>query len=92
MRNVTTLDVGDGVAREIGYISVQAMAGKNTMIELYDDRLLSEIAADFEGRDRLIRKDSVRPDVETVYSGYTKLSAIRRNEISGAVVITLTKP
>lgn len=91
MRNVTTLDVGDGIQREIEFMNVPAMAGRTVMIELYDERPLSQIAAEFEGRDTLVRRDSVMAGVETVYSGYTSLTAIRRNETSRAVLITLAK-
>lgn len=92
MRNVVKLDLGDGVVREIEFINSLAMTGKQVMIELYNDRPLSQIAADFEGREKMTRKDDIRPDVETVYSGFTRLTAIQRSGATGSVRITLEKP
>ena len=92
MRSVTMLDVGDGVKREIEFITAPAMENGKVMIELYDDRALSQIAADFEGREKLVRTDNIRTDIETVYTGFTRLTAIQRNAVSGSVRITLAKP
>lgn len=92
MKNVMTLDVGDGVVREIEFINAPSMAKNQVMIELMDDRPLSQIAADFEGREKLVRRDNVREDIETVYSGFVRLTAIQRSGVSGAVRITLSKP
>lgn len=92
MKNAITLDVGDGVAREIEFINAPATARNKVMIELIDERPLSQIAADFEGREKLTRKDDIREDIETVYTGFTQLTAIQRNAVSGSVRITLAKP
>lgn len=92
MKTVQMLDVGDGVKREIEFITAPAMGSGKLMIELYDERQLSQIAADFEDRERLVRTDNIRADIETVYTGFTKLTAIQSNEVSGSVRITLAKP
>lgn len=92
MKNAIMLDVGDGVNVEIEFISMPATNSRQLMIELYDERALSEIAAYFENREKLVRTDTIRPGVETVYSGYTELTSIQRNAQSGAVRISLSKP
>lgn len=92
MKTVQMLDVGDGVKREIEFITTPSMESGKVMIELYDERLLSQIAADFEGREKLVRTDNIRADIETVYTGFTKLTAIQRSAVSGSVRITLAKP
>lgn len=92
MKTVQILDVGDGVKREIEFINSAAMARNQIMIELIDERPLSVIASEFEGRERLVRTDNIRPDIETMYTGYTDLVSIQRNTMSGSVRITLAKP
>lgn len=93
MKTVQMIDLGYGIPKmEIEFINVPAMASKQLMIELYDERRLSAIAADFEGREEIVRTDNLREGIETVYSGYTELTAIQRNAQSGSVRITLSKP
>lgn len=92
MKTVQTLNLGDGVEREIEFINAPTMESGKVMIELYDDRALSQIAADFEGCEKIVRKDNIRADVETVYTGFTHLTMIQRNAVSGTVRITLAKP
>lgn len=92
MKQVQMLNLGDGVEREIEFITAPAMESGKVMIELYDDRALSQIAADFEGCEKIVRKDNIRADIETVYTGFTRLTAIQRNAVSGSVRITLAKP
>lgn len=60
------------------------------MIELTDNRLLSEIAADFEGSSRIEKKDETKPGVTEVYEGFTELAAIQRNK-NGSVFVKLVK-
>ena len=57
------------------------------MIELPDNRLLSEIAADFEGKNKI---DETKPGVTEVYEGFTELAAIQRNK-NGSVFVKLVK-
>lgn len=92
MKTVQTLNLGDGVEREIEFINAPTMESGKVMIEMYDDRALSQIAADFEGCEKIVRKDNIRADVETVYTGFTRLTMIQRNAVSGTVRITLAKP
>ena len=89
MKNATMLDLGED-SREIEY-SGTTRSG-NLMIELMDDRLLSKVAADFEGRKKLVRTDTSAPGVATTYEGYTELIDIRRNQTDGSVRLTLRKP
>ena len=91
MNSVTTLDLG-GKSYEIEFISTAAYAGNQIVIELMDDQPLSQIAADFEGRETITRTDTIRPEITTTYSGYTELIDIRRNQANGSVRLTLKKP
>lgn len=60
------------------------------MIEIPDNRLLSEIAADFEGNSRIEKTDETKPGVIEIYEGFTELAAIQRNE-NGSVFVKLVK-
>lgn len=91
MKNEQTLDVGDGIERDIEFINSPMSENGRIIIEMHDDRNLSQIAADFEGREKLIRKDNLRKDIETVYTGFTNLVSIQRNGFSGTVRIILSK-
>lgn len=68
------------------------MRGSNElMIELRDDRLLSQVAADFEGCET-IRVDNGRRSPVMLYEGYTHLSAVDPGEDDGSYRLTLKKP
>lgn len=60
------------------------------MIELPDNRLLSEIAADFEGNRKIEKTDEKKPGVTETYEGFTELAAIQRNK-NGSVFVKLVK-
>lgn len=62
------------------------------MLELVDDRLLSEIAADFEGVEKFERFSEAEGDL--VYEGYTELKSIFRSytRTGSTVSISLVKP
>ena len=92
MRSVTMLKLGEMESVEIEFISSTARAGAQIIIELIDSRPLSEIAGMFEDRPKIVRTDSVRPEIETTYTGYTELIDIRRNQADGSVRLTLKKP
>ena len=62
------------------------------MIELTDDRKLSEIAADLEGCDTIKKLDDQPSGKSELYEGFTVLMAITRNKDTGAVQATLAKP
>lgn len=60
------------------------------MLDVMDERPLSQVAADFEGLETLTQRDT--QDVEHVYRGYTEVAAASRNESDGSLRITLKKP
>lgn len=69
------------------------LRGKNqTMIELKDDRALSEIAADFDGLETITKTDETRgQDVKEIFTGYTNLVTIIRDTAKGTVRLVLEK-
>ena len=91
MKSATMLDLG-GMSYEVEFISTANYAGNQIVIELEDDRLLSMIAEDFEGRKTITRTDTLRPEIATIYTGYTELIEIRRNQANGNVRLTPEKP
>lgn len=91
MENRTMLRLSETKSAEIAHIGTLGRAGQ-IVIELEDDRPLSEIAGMFEGREELVRTDTIRPEIATRYEGYTELIDIRRNQTSGSVRLTLKKP
>lgn len=66
-------------------------ASGSLMIELADNRHLSEIAADFEDNSKIEKTDKTKPGVTEVYEGFTELVAIQRNK-NGSVLVKLEKP
>ena len=92
MKSSTMLKLGEMESVEIEFISSVARVGDQIVIELIDSRPLSEIAGMFEDRQKLTRTDSIRPEIETTYTGYTELIDIRRNQANGSVRLTLRKP
>lgn len=92
MRSVTVLKLGEEESVEIEFISSSNSAGNQIVIELEDDRPLSEIADMFEDREQLVRTDNLRPEIATTYTGYTELIEIRRNQANNRVRLTLKKP
>lgn len=66
-------------------------ASGSLMIELADNRHLSEIAADFEGNSKIEKTDKTKPGVIEVYEGFTELAIIQRNK-NGSVLVKLEKP
>lgn len=84
-----TLD--SGKVFDINFICTPLRDGSRVLIDLFDDRLLSEIAADFEGAKTITKVDAVRPNVKEVFEGYTKLVAIQRNTAAETVRLTLEK-
>ena len=91
MKSVQMLDLG-GKSLEVEFISSTSYASNQITIELDDNRLLSQIAADFEGCETIKRTDTIRPEITTTYSGYTELIDIRRSQANGSVRLTLRKP
>lgn len=66
-------------------------ASGSLMIEIPDNRLLSEISADFEGNGKIEKTDKAKPGVTEVYEGFTELTIIQRNK-NGSVFVKLEKP
>lgn len=60
------------------------------MIELADNRHLSEIAADFEDNHKIEKTDETKPGVTETYEGFTELVTIQRNK-NGSVLVKLVK-
>lgn len=81
----------DGKTFDITFIGALLRDGNRVMIELKDDRTLSEIAADFENLETITKTDSARPNVKEVFEGFTQLVSIQRNKATGTVRLTLEK-
>lgn len=91
MKTMIMLDLGNGVSREVGFVSTMGVS-KQVIIELTDERPLSRIAAEFENVKTIRRTDNLRDDVVTLYEGFTELVDIRRNQTTGSVRLTIKKP
>lgn len=91
MKNVTTLDLGNGKTPEIELMGV-LRGGEQLLIAVYDERPLSAIAAEFEGCSVLTKQNKSRPNVKEVYEGYTRLVSIQRYAPGDMVRITLARP
>lgn len=61
------------------------------MIEMKDTRLISEIAADFEGLES-IRAYQREGEPVTLYEGYARLTAVDPGTDDGSVRLTLRRP
>ena len=91
MKTMIMLDLGNGVSREVDFVSTMGVS-KQVIIELTDERPLSRIAAEFENVKTIRRTDNLRDDVVTLYEGFTELVDIRRNQATGSVRLTIKKP
>lgn len=80
-----------GKTFDILFISSGVYMGGRAMIELADERALSEVASDFEGVDTITKTDELLPGVSEVYSGYTRLISVQRNAETGTVRLMLEK-
>lgn len=80
-----------GKTFDILFISSGVSIKGKALIELSDERALSEIAADFESVDTITKTDDLLPGVSEVYSGYTRLISVQRNTETGTVRIMLGK-
>lgn len=58
-------------------------------IELNDTRPIADIAADFDGLETISRKSDTEGD--KLYEGYTKLTAVLQNTVSGTVQLILER-
>ena len=85
------IETSKGKTLEITGMMALLRATGSVMIELDDERALSEIAADLEGCETIKKTDEAKAGVTEVYEGYTQLIEIRRNQTTGSVRVTLTK-
>lgn len=65
--------------------------GNQILIDLPDDRLLSEVAADFEGLETITMTNTKKPGKKEVYEGFTHLADVHQNKAAGTVRLTLEK-
>lgn len=81
-----TITTSKGKTYNVNWAWALASNGK-CLIEMPDPRLLSEIAREFEGVERIERLSDTEGDM--VWEGYTVLSSIRRSDRNGAVILEL---
>lgn len=92
MKTTTMLDLENGMRREVEFINSTLVARDQIVVELIDNRPLSQIAAEFEGVKTIRRTDNLREDIVTLYEGFSELIDIRRNQTIGSVRLMLRKP
>ena len=80
-----------GKTFDIQFIGSPLRNVNRLMIELEDERLISEISADFEGLDTIVKTDSIKPNEKHIYEGFTKLAGIQENEEAGTFRLMLKK-
>lgn len=90
MKNATMLDAGNGIEREIELISV-LRGGEQVLLAIYDERPLSQVAAEYEGCAVLTKRSERQPNVKEVFEGYTQLVSIQRSAPGEMVRIVLAK-
>ncbi len=86
-----TITTDSGKTFDINWIGATNRFGNKLMIEMVDDRALSQIAADFEGVGTITKTDSKKPDVEEVYKGFSKLVGMSKENFDGVIRLTLEK-
>lgn len=79
-----------GKTLDVNWIFGPTKAGGNVMIEITDNRPISEVAADFEGCDSI--KEEVESGTYKMYEGYTDLKEVSRKRNDGKVIVSLYKP
>ena len=80
-----------GKTFDIQFIGSPLRNSNHLMIELEDERLISEIAGDFEGLSTITKTDTIRPNEKTIYEGFTKLKGIQENQEASTFRLTLEK-
>lgn len=85
---LTTTSTGKTFDASPALVSVRNSS--RLMMDIVDSRTVSEVAADFEGVEKLTQEDAQH--VDHVYKGYTVLAAASRNKSDGSVRVTLEKP
>lgn len=79
-----------GKTLDVNWAFAPTRESGSLMIELPDNRLLSEIAADFEGNNKIKKTDETKPGVTEIYEEFTELAAIQRSK-NGSVLVKLVK-
>lgn len=85
------ITLNSGKTFDVNWIGASSRYGDKMMIELNDDRKISQIAADFEGVETITKTDKAKPNVKEVYEGYTLLASISRENADGVIRLTLEK-
>lgn len=68
------------------------LRNKNTvLIEVYDDRPLAQIAADFDGLESFIRYDEGAAGIHETYEGFSSLISMQRNAEAGTVRLMMER-
>lgn len=83
-----TLETSKGKTVEALWAWAPANADSDLMIEYEDARKISEIAADWEGCERITRESA--EEGNAIYEGYSEIRIISRQR-NGAIQITLKK-
>lgn len=86
-----TIMTSRGKTFEINWIWSTTRGGNRLMIELKENRLFSEIAADFEGVQTFTKMDSKTPNVKEIYEGFTALVGMSKENADGVIRLTLEK-
>lgn len=86
-----TITTNSGKTFDINWMWATDRFGNRLMIELKDDRALSEIAADFEGVQTITKTDSKAPNVKEIYEGFTKLVSLSKENFDGVIRLTLER-
>lgn len=73
------------------YIGEMLRDGLRLLIDLNDERPLSEIAAEFEGLETITQTHELKPGIVTTYTGFTNLLEVHKNKAAGTVRVTLEK-
>ena len=85
-----TITTSSGKTFDINWMWSTNGAGNRLMIEMKDDRPMAEIAADFDGI-QTFEKTGENKNVKEVYTGYTKLVCMSRDNFDGVIRLTLEK-
>lgn len=90
MQHITT---SRGKTHPINWMMVLASKKNQLVIDLTDERKLSEIAADFEGCETIKRTDDATGGAAyEMFEGFSRLVAMRRSDTDESVRITLARP
>lgn len=84
------IETNNGSTFEVEWMWGPVRTTGNVMLEMKDDRPLSQIAADLEGCETIKQEEA--KGAYRVYEGYTDLRSISRNDRTQMVQVTLAKP